>query len=134
MIDTSTDLPAQSTGKSPVPKILSIFVCLLGIIGFAIAGKLAPQSQPDFSAGAAIDPVAAEEAFLASGLNEDLYALVLSLCYQDQQDPNGAYEEKLALYATQMSDRAKNGSLDLETIGERSVTETILIRVNSLIR
>lgn len=134
LIDTSTDLPVQATGKSSIPKIIPAVVCLLGIIGFLIAGKLAPQTQPDFSAGASIDPVVAEEVFLSTGSNEDLYALVLSLCYQDQQDPAGGYEEKLALYATEMSERAKERSLDLETIGERSITESILIRVEPLIK
>ena len=133
LIDTSTDLPVQPTGRSSIPKMIPAVVCLLGIIGILIADKLAPQTQPDFFAGANIDPVAAEEAFLSSDSNEDLYALVLSLCYQDQKNPTGGYEEKLALYATQMSDRAKGGNLDLETVGERSITENILIRVGPLI-
>lgn len=132
LIDTSTDLPVRPTGRSSIPKIIPAVVCLLGIIGILIAGKLVPQPLPDFSAGAGVDPVAAEEAFLSSGSNEDLYALVLSLCYHDQQDSAGGYAEKLALYATQMTDRAKEGILDLETIGERSVTEDVLIRVSSL--
>lgn len=134
LIDTATDLPVESTGRSTIPKIIPILVCLLGLIGIFVAGKLAPQDQPDFSAGANIDPVAAEEAFLASGSNEDLYALVLSLCYQDQQNPTDAYKEKLTLYATQMSDRAKAQTLDLETIGEHSVTEDILIWVDPLLK
>ena len=134
LIDTSTDLPVDSTGRSSIPKVIPMVVCFLGIIAILVAGRLAPQTQPDFSAGARIDPVAAEEAFLSSDSNEDLYALVLSLCYRDQADPTGGYEEKLAQYATEMSDRAKERTLDLETIGDPSVTETILIRVESLIR
>ena len=133
LIDTATDLPVKSTGRSTVPKIIPILVCFLGIFGFFIAGKFAPQAQPDFSSGANIDPAATEEAFLASDSNEDLYALVLALCYQDQQNPSQENTEKLTLYATLMSDRAKERSLDLETIGERSVTEDILLWIQPLL-
>ncbi len=119
--------PREEAPKKKVlpPMLLSVLIGVVGILVVVLCGVAAPAEPADFSAGAELTVEQAQAAFDQTGTNEDLYALLITLCYQDQQNP-GSVNEALAQYGTQLYDRAKAGTLDLETIGDQKLTTEVL--------
>lgn len=112
--------------KKLVPKFWTIAIGLIGITAIFLAAQLKPGTPKDFSAGVGLTVEQAERSFAETDRNEDLYQLLLSLCYHNQEDPQERYVELMAHYGAILHNRAKEGTLDLETIGDTAVTMDML--------
>ena len=121
----------MKSGKSTM-LILSISVIFLGIASVLLVGSISRQSVLyAFFKEADIDIAAAKSAYEISGSNTDLYHLIFGMCHQvatsQADDAQLAEFKKLG---SELYNRAKNRTLDLETISDPDITTHMLELLN----
>ena len=95
---------------------------IVGVIIIAIIIMLGRNTERaadyDFAAGKGILLEEAEDAFTETSSNEDLYRLLLGLCYQLKTNEQAEHIQMIRKYGTELYDRVKAGTLDLEQLDD----------------
>lgn len=112
---------------------LSVVAGLICVAAIVLFGRgMTRNDEYVFTAGKDIDVESAEETYLETGSNEDLYTLLLGLCYQLKTDEKPEHIQMIRKYGTEMYDRVKDGKLDLEKLDEdQEQTMAVIDMVNS---
>jgi hypothetical protein len=106
---------------------LSILFAILLISSVLASNLLFVESAPcSFEQGKNISIDQAQAIFRQSSRNEDLYVLLVALCYQVQTNSNNDYSDILVQYGKELYARTRAGTLDLEKIGDPEQTTAML--------
>ena len=90
-------------------------------------------SKREFTLGdfSGVSVAQAEETFEDTGETEDLLTLLKVLCYHAVVEGEVSSEEKIAHYGTILYDRAKDGQVDLSTLGPDEEMSELLSWIRS---
>lgn len=118
---------AGGRGRGVALSLLTVLLCTAAVV---FAGRLRRQEAPlPFAHLAEASAEEAEEAYAASGAPEDLVYLLKVLCCKAEETGEADAEEKIAAYGTELLTLAKEGTVDLEALGETDGTLLELLRL-----
>lgn len=113
---------------------LSIAVMFLCFFSTVLVGLIVQKTEHyDFIVEEDSDITAVKNDYIRSGSNIDLHRLLLLICHQIIVSPveKDSLLEDFKKYGTELYNRAKNRTLDLETISDPYVTKHMLELLNT---
>jgi len=104
----------------------AILLLLMAAGTMFAAQQRAAQAPFDIGDYGGVDIEKAESDYRAGGTNAQLVLLIKALCYRQQALGEAGWTEKLAAYGRELFDRARAGTVDLETVDDGEVMLKVL--------
>ena len=110
--------------------LLSILFCCFCTAVLILPMQHKASESYSFDVAANIDLATAREAYVQNGENAELYRLLLAYCRQESLQDSGFEADEFCECGRELYRRAKEGKLDLETIGvpEDTIAMLTLLR------